>query len=98
MVAQAEQVAGPPPRGGAGLDFDTAVRSVFDATLFIAAAEVGVRARAAGPDRTWQAAVGRRLLTPAEEAARARHFERRAAAAAATLDRAAPPVGRSAAA
>jgi len=53
--------------------------AVFAYSLWIQHALLG-RPIAPVPDIQWQEAVGRRLLTPAEKAARCRYFERKAQA------------------
>ena len=58
--------------------FDGTKRSaVFAYALWIQYAPIA-RPIAPVPDAQWQEAVGRRLLTPAEEAARCRYFDRKA--------------------
>jgi len=53
--------------------------SLFTYALWIQYADIPVPPSEV-PDAQWQGAVGRRLLTPAELAARRRYFERRTAA------------------
>ena len=53
--------------------------AVFAYALWIQHALLG-KTIAPVPDIQWQEAVGRRLLTPAEKAARCRYFERKARA------------------
>ena len=53
--------------------------AVFAYALWIQHALIG-RPVAPVPDLQWQEAVGRRLLTPAEKAARCRYFDRKAEA------------------
>jgi hypothetical protein len=53
--------------------------AVFSYALWIQHAPLP-RPIAPVPDVQWQEAVGRRLLTPAEKAARCRYFERKARA------------------
>ena len=108
MGKRAAQRDGPTGRDDSALDFGGAIRSVFDGTPFIVAADLALPpARpptrppapqpapvgSAGPD--WQAAIGARLLTPDEEAARQRHFEARFTAAIARYRRR-HPAGRAA--
>lgn len=70
------------PGKAAALSFARALESVFFATPFIAAAEFRPatdKVRTLRPEQ-WQAAVGRRLLTTGEEAARIEYFQRKIAA------------------
>ena len=78
------------------LVFDDETGSVFDVEPFIADVELtaGDTPHPApapepgdGPDRSWQAAVGRRMLTPQEQAARERYFDAKAAEAVARSKR-----------
>jgi len=68
------------------LSFRRTRRSVFAATPFIADADL-TPSPLPMAGRDWQAVVGSRLLTPDEESARRRHFDRKMADAMSALRR-----------
>ena len=73
-------------RPAGSLGFDEAKVSVFSIPPFLAGADLAP-ATAGVSKLQWQSAVGRRVLTPEEQAARERYFSERAAAAMARLRR-----------
>ena len=81
------------PVGIAWRQGDSAASSIFDVTAFIEEADLGDGREALPapivepPPESWQDAVGRRLLTPLEEAARERYFDRKASVAIAAARR-----------
>ncbi len=93
MVEQAEQFVAGAALDDTALAFDVENGSVFDHTPFIDAVGLAEPPRrpqlppapqpapVGSADRTWQAAAGGRLLTPAEQAARERYFDAKAAVA-----------------
>ncbi|OPX24143.1 MAG: hypothetical protein B1H04_02670 [Planctomycetales bacterium 4484_123] len=68
------------------LRFEEAAGSVFSTPRFLAVADLSP-AGVGVSKLQWQSAVGRRVLTPEEQAARERYFTRKAAAAMARLRR-----------